>query len=144
MDWSPDGTLLAFGASDGKIYTLAVASKTVAPITDGSRFDQNPVFSPDGSEILFFGDASCSTDYYAVRPDGTGLRQITAEGFCDFSTGDMGHDWSPDGNSIVTSNPGNGKVYVLPSNATSANYSTLWRPLRDGSSLNDIQPSWRP
>jgi hypothetical protein len=155
MDWSPDGALLAFGAVDGqgtkRLYTLDVGSGTLTPITDGSAIDdERPVFSPDGSEILFVGGLdTCKANYYAIRPDGTDRRQLTNDDLCDFNTDDLGHDWSPDGTWIVLSGATSGvvpdAVFLVPASVSTTTYALL-RILARGpaGSVSDIQASWRP
>jgi hypothetical protein len=158
MDWSPDGTLLAFGAVNQsfatRLYTLDVGSGTLTAITDGSIGDERPVFSPDGSEILFVGGIPlCAANFYAIRPDGSDRRQLTNDDLCDFSTDDFGHDWSPDATWIVligaTAPPPSGTnpdgVFLVPSSVTTTTYASQRILLRGpAGSVFDIQPSWRP
>ncbi|HXV86192.1 MAG TPA: hypothetical protein VD793_05820, partial [Gemmatimonadales bacterium] len=154
MDWSPDGTLLAFGTEGPSftfnMYTLAVGSGTLTAIS--SNDDQQPVFSPDGSEILFVnGLSNCTANYFAMAPNGSGRRQLTNDDMCDFTVSDLGHDWSPDGAWIVLaavnfpppsgSNPG--AIFIVPATVNPSTYATQ-RILVRGGLVTDIQPSWRP
>lgn len=61
----------------------------------GSGWD--PVWSPDGSEILFASDRSGDIQLYIINPDGSNLRQITQLGNLRGRS-----DWSPDGTTIAT------------------------------------------
>ena len=157
MDWSPDQTLLAFGASDGKLYTMAVATGTLGALTTGNptRADQNPVFSPDGSTLLFFGDVGCQIEWHTVLTTGGSEAQLTDElngSACEDAGSDGGPfaaDWSPDGTMIVLSQIDgvtfDGVVYIVPRTITAATYpeqAVLVRGTDGG--LRDIQPGWRP
>ncbi|HEX9580359.1 MAG TPA: hypothetical protein VF970_04565, partial [Gemmatimonadales bacterium] len=154
IDWSPDGTLLAFSTVDPSfvttLYTIAVGPRTLTQI--GTADDRWPVFSPDGGEILFLnGYDSCAANYYAMRPDGTGRRQLTNDDMCDFTVDDLGHDWSPDGGWIVVmavnqpppsgTNPD--AIFIAPSTVNPTTYASQ-RILVRGGFVRDIQPSWRP
>jgi Tol biopolymer transport system component len=161
MDWSPDGTLLAFGGVDvdviKRLYTLTVGGGPVeaVPITPGTRGeDERPVFSPDGGELLFirYDPQVCAANYWAIRPDGSGERQLTSDDLCEFDPEGFGHDWSPDGSLIVlmgaTSGISPDAVFVVPRDVSPATYLEVGgrRLIRDtgGSVPGDIQPSWRP
>jgi hypothetical protein len=88
MDWSPDGTKLAFNLIDPLDTTEdPVGSSTLWVInSDGTGLQQltekhvagfgpsAPVWAPDGTEILFAG--AHSVGFYAIKPDGTGLRTV--------------------------------------------------------------------
>jgi TolB protein len=57
----------------------------------------DPVWSPDGSQILFLSERSGRPELYSIRADGSELRQITN------MSGLRGRgDWSPDGRFIAT------------------------------------------
>lgn len=111
--------------------------------------DERPVFSPDGSKILFVGGLdACAANYYAIRPDGSGRRQLTNDDLCDFDTDDVGHDWSPDGNWIVLSGATSGvvldAVFIVPATVSPATYASQRILVRGpAGSVQDIQPSWR-
>ncbi len=97
---SPDGERVAFILA-GSREDLALAR------TDGSQFlrltddpfrDRGPGWSPDGRRITFYSDRSGSYELWSVRPDGSGLEQVTRFG----GNANFGI-WSPDGAQIVES-----------------------------------------
>jgi Tol biopolymer transport system component len=104
--WSPDGQWITYGAFDPQTQDWADFSTSIWVMrSDGSDarrvthdgFDVEPVFSPDGSQILFgriMGDSPTGQleALYVVNTDGTGLREIVPA-----RAGVEHPDWSPDG-----------------------------------------------
>jgi Tol biopolymer transport system component len=106
--WSPDDARLAcegFGLTDPSlngIYTVRSSDGadlqrvTVNPGGDDCPSD----YSPDGNRIVFTRANETTYELDTVRPDGSGLRQISPPGlnfnFCNGS-------WSPQGNEILLS-----------------------------------------
>ena len=77
--------------------TAAIKSRSrVFPAT------KSPDWSPDGSRIAFVRvvNGGFSTELWTIRPDGTGLSQVTSAPPWP-STYDGAPDWAPDGSRIV-------------------------------------------
>jgi Tol biopolymer transport system component len=81
--WSPDGTSVIFGASmagePASIYWLRLGADEPHRVTvgvPGLQWDGFPDWSPDGSWIVFERNGD-DAQLYAVRPDGSGLTQLT-------------------------------------------------------------------
>ena len=92
--WSPDGRRLVFSVS-GAPFGLSIvdlATHDVQSLRHGNA--SSPAWSPDGRTILF----SDGNQILAIRPDGTGLRQLST-GPPQFT----GVAWSRDGSSILVS-----------------------------------------
>jgi Tol biopolymer transport system component len=109
--WSPDGKQIVFTQGEYLRGNVGIAN------ADGS--DEHPVpntsdggeasFSPDGSYIVFYGDGGyvgqvhhhgpdlAKSGIYVIKPDGSGLRQLT------FGGGVEDPSWSPDGTRIIYS-----------------------------------------
>jgi hypothetical protein len=157
IDWSPTGQQLAFPAVDTlgeqEIYAINRDGTGLTQLTASTgAWDDNPLWSPLGTEILFTRDANCDFDAWMMNADGSSERKVTGESVCDFNTDLLGYDWSPDGQEIVLTGfftPYDGPViYKILRTTTAATYFTD-RVLigRYGSTtyeVRDIQPSWRP
>ncbi|MCW6011203.1 hypothetical protein K1W54_42680 [Micromonospora sp. CPCC 205371] len=80
-DFSPDGKLIAYSHSkvsgQADIWVVTPDGKS-SPVTSGPDLDMDPTWSPDGKWIAFTRGPVLEPKIYAVRPDGTGLRQLTA------------------------------------------------------------------
>ena len=117
--WSPDGSTIAFdlqhwdaaGQSlDGTLVaTVPVAGGEVHRLTSFDSFLSHPGWSPDGAELVVnsydLGNIQSTpnpSNLYAIRPDGTGLRQLThssTDGHMRIGT----PRWDPSGSRIVVS-----------------------------------------
>lgn len=109
VDISPDGSTLVFDLL-GDIYKMPLSDgfeEDPCPakpekITSGLSWDMQPQFSPDGQWIAFTSDRTGKNgkggdNIWIIRPDGTGLRQVTAETYRLIN----GPEWTPDGQGIV-------------------------------------------
>ncbi len=105
-------------------------------ITSGSRWVDYPDASPDGQWVafsLYLGGGQ--SDIAVIRPDGTGLRQLTEEPHL----ANFAPRWSPDGRELV--------FY-----SARAGNSELWSIRPDGSGLRQLTetasrtmcPTWSP
>jgi imidazolonepropionase-like amidohydrolase/Tol biopolymer transport system component len=95
LDVSPDGKDLVFDLL-GDLYLMPVdgtGSGFARRLTSGAAFDMQPRFSPDGSLIAFASDRDGATNLWVIRPDGSGLRQVSKEKSWFINS----PVWSPDG-----------------------------------------------
>lgn len=113
--YSPDGNWVAYAKADGTWYHLYLRPAkggAETPITTGAAGpdyapglfgDVQPCWSADGQWIAFGssrGDPDLGMfEIWVVRPDGSGLRQVTTGGVNDTGW----PSWSPDGGRIVYS-----------------------------------------
>lgn len=94
---SPDGARIAIDLQ-GELRTLPAGGGKAVPILDLTIEARLPAWSPDGSLIAFQGYQGGYWHIFVVRPDGSGLRQVTY-GAAD----DREPAWSPDGATILFS-----------------------------------------
>jgi dipeptidyl aminopeptidase/acylaminoacyl peptidase len=95
MDWSPDGEMIAFGATrdpdlisgdTGDVYTVGVADGAVKKIVDTPGPDGEPRWSPDGKEIAYVTSNGAKYSFYANRriavvPSAGGTPKVVTMGF---------------------------------------------------------------
>ena len=84
LSWSPDGKYAAFSYSDQpngtptKLWLFEADAKTWRPLTEFPFIDP-PFWSPDGAWIAFrTQDGLGSEDVQVIRPDGSGLKSVSA------------------------------------------------------------------
>jgi Tol biopolymer transport system component len=98
--FSPDGRQIVFVTTradrTADLWLLDLASRRARPLTAGPGGDFRPSWSPDGQWVAFSSDRSSTlpfahgrwehlhvVDIYIVRPDGSGLKQVSEPGgFC--------------------------------------------------------------
>ena len=81
--WSPQGDKVAYCAMVGgqfDLFVLDLATGETLQLTEGGGNDEAPSWSPDGRMIIFASDRTGVSQLYLIRPDGTGLVQLTKTG----------------------------------------------------------------
>lgn len=95
--WSPDGSELTYGWSDGRMFIVALDGSESRPIGDGTA----PAWSPDGETIAYLDGCRVRT----VAPDGSGDRLLVdlSTVRSDAAACDEAFDltWSPDGSRLA-------------------------------------------
>lgn len=107
IDWSPDGTTLAFSAGDSyvhAIWTAEIDGGEPAAISSDGVNANNPTWSPDGALLAWFEsdepfglEVPTSGRIVVANADGSGATSITSDLAIPFAT----PRWSPDGRSIL-------------------------------------------
>jgi Tol biopolymer transport system component len=99
---SPDGKRLVFriwgpGPDERGLRILSLDTGAIARLTS-SEYDTFPGWSPAGDVIAFSSWRNGDYDIYTIRPDGTGVKQLTT------TAGNDAHSsWSPDGQYLMFS-----------------------------------------
>jgi Tol biopolymer transport system component len=82
--WAPDASAVVFGAQRFRIHPdiwwVGADGSNLHKLTDTfSKSEYGPVFSPDGTEIVFslLDPQATNTDLWLMDPDGTNLTQLT-------------------------------------------------------------------
>lgn len=116
--FSPDGKQLVYrvlGREQG-LRLLSLESGAITVLTTAP--DNFPAWSPRGDRIVFTSMRSGDFEIYTIRPDGSGLRQLTRD------HGNNAHGrWSPDGRRIIFTTTATGwrDEARLPSNEIQSN-----------------------
>ena len=112
LSWSPDGKQIAFarvplpqsGRFDSvSVRVLDVASHAIRSLTGAERFQNNPVWSPDGRSILYVypregrGDLGWMTEIHLAPATGGPGRSLTRALDRNF----FGAEWMPGGKSVL-------------------------------------------
>ncbi|MBN1311722.1 MAG: PD40 domain-containing protein [Anaerolineae bacterium] len=146
--WSPNGSLIAFAASDFPGLPTAIAllnpergDYELLPGTGTS--DSYPAWSPDGKRIAFISYARGDYDLWIMEANGEGLIQLTKN-----EAADVEPAWSPDGGYIVFASDRNMKgfeLYLIRSDCTSpeAGCEAALVPLTNDNT-DDLNPDWTP
>lgn len=99
--WSPDGHSLAFARTNAAesasaIVVLNLGTGQLSQVTGYSHLDSAPDWSPENMLVFSRYLGAGDSDLYLVRPDGSGLQQLTTGPLQDNHP-----DFSPDGSSVA-------------------------------------------
>jgi Tol biopolymer transport system component len=101
QDISPDGQWIAFTTLGGRedLFVMKSDGTGYRQITDDPHRDRGPRWMPDGKRIGFYSDRTGRYESWSIRPDGSGLEQLTRTAEGDARTE---LTWSPDAKRIAT------------------------------------------
>lgn len=140
--WSPDGTKIAFVSDRDGAWGIFVMdpdgggvtrlTTEEAPIGDLYGGDGGPIWSPDGTRILFQRFTAQEQALYVMGADGSGIALLARNSFCSPWAAPA---WSPDGTRIalgcrditVVAADGSGRTAVTPL-GSGAWGSASWSP----------------
>jgi len=117
----------------------------ITPYTDGGLEDNdlNPVWSPNGSKIVFSSWMDGNINLYIVNSDGTGEKQLTSvgvDGWAAFPS------WSPDGSKIAFASyrTGQAQIYIMNSDGSDQTLLTNAKEPYDHETLSFTYSNWSP
>ena len=120
----------AFPGQNGKIAYVRLAGGSMeifavnpdgsgeVRLTNNSATEDQPTWSPDGTQIAFTSDRTGSYEVFVMDADGTHVTQLTHKA----ATFDWQPAWSPDGEQIAFTREGGGGqgVFVVPADGGTA------------------------
>ncbi len=117
VDTSPEGELVAYSLRKGDMANNTYRSCIWAVSTSGGEpkkltggpLDQQPAWSPDGSQLAFVSNRSGSAQIWLLPRSGGEARQLTC-----IPSGVSGPVWSPDGTRIAFTSRTTPPGYVKP------------------------------
>jgi Tol biopolymer transport system component len=135
---SPDGRkILLSSEREGNedIYIIEIGETTPRRLTEDPHRDFHPVWSPDGTLLIFGREVSIGkSEIYVMNADGSNPQKVF-----DNAPWNVHLSWSPDGKTIAfdSEKDGNHEIYVI-----SIDGSNLRRLTADPAS--DQRPVWSP
>lgn len=132
LDLSPNGQTIVFDIL-GDLYTLPIAGGKATRITSGAGWDQQPRYSPDGSQIVFVSDRNGSKNLWTANADGTKAKILTRSERTNFAS----PIWSHDGQYVIASRTG--QLWMYNKDGGSGLQMTGLRP--DGAAPGNTTPA---
>jgi len=143
--WTIDGEWITFtsdrpaadGSTDWEIYLMRPDGTEITQLTDTPYNEGWPVWTPDGSQIVYSSNETGDDEIYIMNADGSDPQRLTERA----GSNELFPSVSPDGTRIVFS-----------SQVPSVNEGNIWimdidggnpRQLTSSAALNNI-PSWCP
>jgi len=102
FDYSPDRKYIAYetyldDVGNSEIYRMDADGSNVTRLTTRQPNDWGPIWSPDGSKILFLSDlGNYNWEIFVMNADGSGLINLS-----NSTNYDVDPAWSPDGTQIA-------------------------------------------
>ena len=90
-DWSAQNLITTYSGESWKreIYVMQADGSQAQQVSPAGGNSQGPAFSPDGNWVVFtsyfdhYGD-DLGCEIYIIRVDGTDLRRLTDNAYCDY------------------------------------------------------------
>jgi TolB protein len=145
--WSPDARAIAYTTyrPNPDIVVSFIDQGLLQNPTKGVGTNYLPVYSPDGTRIVFMSARDGNPEIYAINVDGSNLRRLT-----NHPAGDGTPTWSPNGQQIafVSDRTGSPQIYLMGADGSNVrrlttNESWADRPTWSPSGLNEIAYSGR-
>jgi len=140
LEWSPDGSRLAFAAEDTIWAMDADGSDLVRfALPEGATAAMSPTWSPEGREIAYTAYQEGDRDIWVVSADGSEQRRLVRTP----DAWEAGVDWSPSGGKLaVVSDGWVPRLWIM--NADGTNRQRLTGRGSTGRVFEAFEPEWSP
>lgn len=119
---------------NSEIYSCNVDGSNIRRLTNDAGYDDQPAWSPDGTQIAFISDRIGNSELYIMNADGSNVVRKT------FSwSNSQNPSWSPDGTKIAYSTLSNGSSNIWVIDAIGGSPSLLFE-----APGYDDHPTWSP
>jgi serine/threonine protein kinase/Tol biopolymer transport system component len=134
------GTRFAFDSRRSgnlDIYVMNLDGTGLQQLTGTSGAERGPSWSPDGTQIAFYGAASEQSTYdiFLINVDGTNLRNLTRTPAVD----ERYPTWSPDGTQIAFHSDADGDYDIYTMNVDGSGLTAV-----TSNDTQDLGPDWSP
>jgi TolB protein len=143
--WTIDGEWITFtsdrptadGSTDWEIYLMRPDGSEIIQLTDTPYNEGWPVWTPDGTQIVYTSNETGNDEIYIMNADGTNPQRLTDR---------------PDSNELFPSVSPDGTRVIFSSQVPAVNEGNIWimnidgsdpRQLTSTAALNNI-PAWCP
>lgn len=131
-----------------EIFVVNADGSNLVRLTNQDGFDEDPVWSPDGSKIAFVSTRFGNWDICIMNADGSNVVRVT-----DHLANDFHPSWSPDGQKLVFQSNRDTQNVIYGDGREFLDIYQLYVVNIDGSNVNrltydpytnDRDPSWSP
>lgn len=138
-EWSPDGRSIVYNTYAPSQIVVQSISGRPRVVAAGSGVYISPVFSPDGSSVVYAHGVDDGVDIFSVPVSGGTTRRISVGRGSD----NVAPSFSPDGRRIafMSGRAGHPEIYTMDADGTNADLLT---PLDIGESAYRASPDWSP
>ena len=137
--YSPDGSRIAFTASDGgnsDVWVMSADGTGARRLTNHAALDLSPSWSPDGKRLAFVSDRAGTPQLYVMGADGSDPKRLTFQGNYNQTP-----QWSPRGDQIAFTARDERKVFDVF--VVTVASGRIDRITQDQGRTNE-EPSWAP
>ncbi len=138
--WSPNGRSIAYSTYvPARIVVQEVVSGSVRTLVGGSGVYISPVFTPDGSALVYAHGVDDGVDLYTIGLNGGSARRLSVGRGSD----NVSPTFSPDGRRIAftSGRAGHPEIYTMDADGTNVDLLT---PLDFGESAYRAGADWSP